>query len=247
MAVVWPLLAACCTSLSGADFLPRADEGGFVVDYLTPPGTALEETDRVLKKIERVLLETPEVAAIQRRTGSELGLFATPQNSGDVLVRLKARNQRDRSSEEIISDLRGRTYPSCTGASKSEFVQLLQDMLGDLEGNPTPIEVKILRRRCRTCSQNSGEQVEEALRQVDGLVRHRWCASAATPEITVANRFHRGRTTRLDRFSDGPTANQRRHGSAKSRRYSRRFGSGDISLSGALSGCGAVRMPGRLG
>src|SRR5204863_16636 len=82
------------------------DDAVVVGDYRTPPGTELEETDRLLKKIERVILATPVVASVQRRTGSELGLFATPQNSGDVLVRLKARSQRDRSSEEIISDLR---------------------------------------------------------------------------------------------------------------------------------------------
>ena len=75
----------------GSGFLPRADEGGFVVDYQTPAGTALEETDRQLQEIEAVLLKTPEVAAIQRRTGSELGLFATQQNTGDILVRLKPR------------------------------------------------------------------------------------------------------------------------------------------------------------
>ncbi len=64
----------------GTGFLPPADEGGFVIDYLTPPGSALEETDRQLKKVEDVLLKTPEVASIQRRTGSELGLFATQSN-----------------------------------------------------------------------------------------------------------------------------------------------------------------------
>ena len=63
--------------LVGTGFLPHADEGGFVIDYLTPAGTALEETDRQLRKVEQVLLKTPEVASIQRRTGSELGLFAT--------------------------------------------------------------------------------------------------------------------------------------------------------------------------
>jgi len=152
----------------GSGFLPHADEGGFVVDYLTPPGTALEETDRVLKKIERVLLETPEVAAIQRRTGSELGLFATPQNSGDVLVRLKARNQRDRSSEEIISALRDKLTEAAPGV-EIEFVQLLQDMLGDLEGNPTPIEVKIFGDDANVLAE-LGEQVEEALGKVEGLV-----------------------------------------------------------------------------
>ncbi len=152
----------------GSGFLPRADEGGFVVDYLTPAGTALEETDRQLKKVEEVLLKTPEVAAIQRRTGSELGLFATQQNSGDVLVRLKARNQRDRSSEEIISDLRDKLAEAAPGM-EIEFVQLLQDMLGDLEGNPTPIEVKIFGDDAAVLAE-LGEKVEEMLGKVEGLV-----------------------------------------------------------------------------
>src|SRR4029079_12555859 len=143
-------------------------EGGFVVDYRTPAGTALEETDRQLRKVEEVLLKIPEVAAIQRRTGSELGLFATPQNSGDVLVRLKARNPRDRSSEEIISDLRDKLAEAAPGM-EIEFVQLLQDMLGDLEGNPTPIEVKIFGDDANVLAE-LGEKVEAMLGKVEGLV-----------------------------------------------------------------------------
>jgi CzcA family heavy metal efflux pump len=152
----------------GSGFLPRADEGGFVVDYRTPSGTALEETDRQLKKVEAVLLKTPEVAAIQRRTGSELGLFATQQNSGDVLVRLKPRNQRDRSSEEVISDLRDKLTEAAPGM-EIEFVQLLQDMLGDLEGNPTPIEVKVFGDETTVLAE-LGEKIEEMLGKVEGLV-----------------------------------------------------------------------------
>jgi CzcA family heavy metal efflux pump len=123
-------------------FLPAMDEGGFVIDYLTPPGTALEETDRVIRRIERILAATPEVAAFSRRTGSEMGLFATAQNKGDVLVRLKPRDQRSRSAEEIISALRPRLQEAAPGVD-IEFVQLLQDMIGDLEGVSSPIEVKI--------------------------------------------------------------------------------------------------------
>jgi multidrug efflux pump subunit AcrB len=91
---------------TGTGFLPVADEGGFVVDYLTPAGMTLEETNRRLEKVEAILTKTPEVASYVRRTGSELGMFATQMNSGDVLVRLKARADRDRSSDEIINDLR---------------------------------------------------------------------------------------------------------------------------------------------
>lgn len=152
----------------GSGFLPHADEGGFVIDYQTPAGTALEETDRQLRKVEDVLLKTPEVAAIQRRTGSELGLFATQSNSGDVLVRLKARGRRSRSSDEIISELREKLAEAAPGMD-IEFVQLLQDMLGDLEGNPTPIEVKIFGDDAAVLAE-IGEQVEEMLGKVPGVV-----------------------------------------------------------------------------
>ncbi|HZI93686.1 MAG TPA: efflux RND transporter permease subunit, partial [Patescibacteria group bacterium] len=122
-------------------FLPQMDEGGFVVDYLSPPGSALERTDLMVKKIEKLLAATPEVASYSRRTGSELGLFATQQNKGDILVRLKPRSQRSRSAEEIIDDLRPQMH-ELSPELDIEFVQLLQDMIGDLEGNPTPVEVK---------------------------------------------------------------------------------------------------------
>jgi CzcA family heavy metal efflux pump len=142
----------------GTGFLPPADEGGFVIDYLTPAGSALEETDRQAKAIERILAQTPEVASYSRRTGSELGLFATQLNKGDILVRLKPRGQRSRSSEEIISDLRPK-LAEATPATEIEFVQLLQDMLGDLEGSPTPIEVK-----------QTAEPVEDMLGKITGVV-----------------------------------------------------------------------------
>ncbi len=152
----------------GTGFLPPADEGGFVIDYLTPAGTALDETDRQVRAIEKVLTGTPEVAAYSRRTGSELGLFATPQNTGDVLVRLKPRRARRRSADEIISDLRPKLQQAAPLAA-IEFVQLQQDMLGDLEGNPTPIEVKIFGDDPAVLEEAS-EPVEKMLESTEGVV-----------------------------------------------------------------------------
>ena len=62
----------------GSGFLPAADEGGFVIDYLTPAGMALEDTDARLKRVEAILTTTPEVASYVRRTGSELGNVCDP-------------------------------------------------------------------------------------------------------------------------------------------------------------------------
>lgn len=152
----------------GTGFFPAADEGGFVLDYLTPAGSALAETDRQVRAIERVIASTPEVASYSRRTGSELGLFATGQNTGDVLVRLKPRNQRGRSSDEIISDVRARVH-EVAPLVDVEFVQLLQDMLGDLEGNAEPIEVKIFGDDPNRLAELA-EPVEAMMGKVAGIV-----------------------------------------------------------------------------
>jgi CzcA family heavy metal efflux pump len=172
VAVVVAILLAAAPialfSVIGSGFLPPADEGGFVVDYLTPAGSALDETDRQVKAMERVIAATPEVAAYSRRTGSELGLFATAQNTGDILVRLKPRGERDRSADEIIADMRPRLREAAPLA-EIEFVQLLQDMLGDLEGAPTPIEIKIFGDDPERL-EALARPVEEMLHTIDGVV-----------------------------------------------------------------------------
>ncbi len=152
----------------GTGFLPAADEGGFVIDYLTPAGSALEETDQQLRIIEGILKQTKDVATFSRRTGSELGLFATQQNTGDILVRLKPRGDRDRSADEIISDLRDK-FAEAVPETEIEFVQLLQDMLGDLEGNPEPIEVKVFGDDPDVLG-DLAEQIEPKLEKIQGVV-----------------------------------------------------------------------------
>jgi CzcA family heavy metal efflux pump len=172
VAVAFSAIVAVATTLLyfqvGSGFFPEADEGGFVLDYLTPAGSALEETDRQVRAIERVISATPEVASYSRRTGSELGLFATAQNTGDILVRLKPRRQRTRAADEVISDIRERVHEAAPLVDV-EFIQLLQDMLGDLEGSPEPIEIKIFGDdpdRLATLA----APVEEMLNSVSGVV-----------------------------------------------------------------------------
>jgi len=167
VAVILAAAGAVLFSRLGTGFLPEADEGGFVIDYLSPPGSAIEETNRILQPVERILQQTPDIAAFTRRTGSELGLFATQQNKGDILVRLKPRGER-RPAEEIISDLRDKLKEAAPRLD-IEFVQLLQDMLGDLEGAPTPIEVKVFGDDPERLAEIS-EQVQSMLEGVKGVV-----------------------------------------------------------------------------
>ena len=123
-------------------FLPEIDEGAFVLDYYTPGGTALVETDRMVHVAEDILMKTPEVEGISRRTGAELGLFATEQNVGDIVVRLKPPGERQRSSAEVIDESRV-TIESAVPRLRIEFVQILSDVINDLAGAARPVEVKL--------------------------------------------------------------------------------------------------------
>jgi CzcA family heavy metal efflux pump len=126
----------------GTGFLPEMDEGAFVLDYWTPGGTALTETDRQLRIIEKILAETPEVVGSSRRTGAEMGLFATQLNRGDIAVRLTAPGRRTRTSEEIIDDIRTRINAAVPRV-RIEFVQILADVIGDLAGGARPVEIRL--------------------------------------------------------------------------------------------------------
>ena len=123
-------------------FLPTMDEGAFVLDFFMPPGTSLDETDRQARKIDHVLATTRGVETFTRRTGAEMGpAAATQQSRGDIIVRLAPRGQRD-DVYAIIDAVRGRVAEEVPEA-RCEFIQVMQDMLDDLSGNPRPIEVRI--------------------------------------------------------------------------------------------------------
>jgi CzcA family heavy metal efflux pump len=149
-------------------FLPEMDEGGYVLDYLTPPGTSLAETNILVQKVEQRIAAMPETASFSRRTGAEMGLYATQQNRGDILVKMKLRSQRKRSTQEEMEDMRSQIAENVPGLDV-EFTQILQDMLGDLEGSPEPVELKIFGNDMTTL-ERLAEEVAPKLQKIPGLV-----------------------------------------------------------------------------
>jgi len=121
-------------------FLPEMDEGSIVLDYASPPGTSLDETDRMLREAEKIIRSVPEVSAYSRRTGTQMGFFITEPNNGDYLIQLKT--QRKRTTEEVIAEIRRRIEAS-QPVLRIDFGQVITDMLGDLMTSVQPVEVKI--------------------------------------------------------------------------------------------------------
>jgi len=124
----------------GSGFMPVMDEGGFILDYRSEPGTSLSETDRLLRQVEKILRATPEVQTYSRRTGLQLGGGITEADEGDFFVRLKP--QRSRGIEEVMTDVRQRVEATVPGL-EVEMAQLMEDLIGDLTAVPQPIEIKI--------------------------------------------------------------------------------------------------------
>ena len=121
-------------------FLPEMDEGSIILDYESPPGTSLEETDRMLKEVEKIIIKIPEVEAYSRRTGTQMGFFITEPNRGDYLIQLK--KDRSKTSNAIIDEIRQKVEAT-QPALRIDFGQVIGDMLGDLMSSVSPIEVKI--------------------------------------------------------------------------------------------------------
>lgn len=140
-------------------FLPDMDEGSIVLDYNSPPGTSLQETDRMLKEVEKLIVKIPEVATYSRRTGTQMGFFITEPNTGDYLIQLKADHKR--SSEEVINEIRLQ-IEATQPALKVDFGQVIGDMLGDLMSSTQPIEVKIFG--------NDQQKLQDLSKQVAAVV-----------------------------------------------------------------------------
>ncbi|MDB4950645.1 MAG: acriflavin resistance protein [Gemmatimonadetes bacterium] len=167
----------------GTGFLPEMDEGAFVLDYFTPGGTALAETDREVHVIEGILRKVPEVEATSRRTGAELGLFATEQNVGDMVVRLKPQGQRDRTIFQVIEDVRGQVTKAVPRVH-IEFVQILSDVINDLAGSANPVEIKIFGDQLDRMEAYA-QTISKPLEKVDGLVDLFNGVSEPAPELIL--------------------------------------------------------------
>jgi len=146
-------------------FLPEMDEGSIVLDYKTPPGTSLEETDKILREAEKIIVSVPEVEAYSRRTGTEMGFFITEPNSGDYLIQLK--KNRDKTTNDVIEELRQK-IESTQPALRVDFGQVIGDMLGDLMASIQPVEIKIFGNDQKKLQELS-RQTSEIIAEIPGI------------------------------------------------------------------------------
>ncbi|SEA47619.1 heavy metal efflux pump, CzcA family [Arachidicoccus rhizosphaerae] len=177
-------------------FLPQMDEGSVVLDYASPPGTTLEETDRMLHQIEKIITANPSVEAYSRRTGTQLGFFITEPNTGDYLIQLK--KNRSVTTDEVINSLR-QQIEATQPALRVDFGQVMGDMLGDLMESAQPIEIKVFGSDQKVIQQYS-RQIAAILNSVKGTADVFDGITIAGPSLMVHPDF-----MRLSQYGITPT------------------------------------------
>jgi CzcA family heavy metal efflux pump len=183
IAGVMVLIAAIVLILPALEtgFLPEMDEGSIVLDYASPPGTSLEETDRMLREAEKIIVNVPDVATYSRRTGTQMGFFITEPNTGDYLIQLK--EDRSRSTDEVINQIRQKIEAS-QPALTIDFGQVITDMLGDLMSSVQPVEIKIFgddKRRLQELSR----QVANEITSIEGTADVFDGITIAGPSVSI--------------------------------------------------------------
>ena len=176
-------------------FLPEMDEGSIVLDYNSPPGTSLEETDRMLRESEKIISSIPEVETYSRRTGTQMGFYITEPNRGDYLIQLK--RKRKKTTEAVINDIR-KKIESTQPALRIDFGQVIGDMLGDLTSSVDPVEVKIFGNDNYKLREYS-KQVSEVIKTVKGTADVFDGIVIAGPSISIEPDY-----TRLAQFGLTP-------------------------------------------
>jgi CzcA family heavy metal efflux pump len=163
-------------------FMPEMDEGSFVLDYQMPVGTSLEQTDKVMRRVESVLQKTPDIEGYIRRTGAELGFFATEAYTGDCLIVLKPQGQR-RPMDEVIDALRDEIKDEVPEL-EIEFVPMIHDQVDDLAGADKEIEVKVFGSD-QAVLRKLATEVGEVMEKIHGLADINTNVLMGNPDIVV--------------------------------------------------------------
>jgi len=147
-------------------FLPEFDEGGFVMDFNALPGTSLAEASRVLDEVEQSIRTNADVEGYSRRLGTQLGPFITEPYRGDYLIKLKA--DREHTTEEVLDEMRhdfNQRFPMI----RWDFHGYLEDLIGDLQMNPDPIQIYLYSPDLNWLETNA-PGVEAEIKNVAGVV-----------------------------------------------------------------------------
>ena len=167
----------------GSDFMPKLDEGAFLIQTVLPPEASLDEVDRVNHRVEDALRTFPEVEDVVRRTGrAERSEDPMPHTWSDVLVILKPGVGR---SPDKLEDAMRKKLQSVAGATALFTTPLGMRIDEGLGGTPADISVRIFGSDLDKLAA-LGERVQELMRGLKGIEDLRIEKLTGMPQLKVS-------------------------------------------------------------
>ena len=180
------ILSLCLIPFIGTEFMPLGDRPMLILQLKMPPGTSLEETNKVVGQIEDVILELEGVESASSFGGLTeggkmdvgIGFGSAGVNEATIMIKLKDKKDRQLSSQEIQEIIR-KNLPGIRGAEIS-FTDMGQEMLGS--GNP--IEIKVFGKDLSQLKKVGGK-IAEKISQIKGVRDVKNSLAEGKPEIAI--------------------------------------------------------------
>jgi len=165
----------------GRDFLPPFNEGSFTINVSTLPGVSLEESDRMGRQAEKLLMQVPEIQTVARKTGrAELDEHALGVNVSEIEAPfvLKGRNR-----EEVTDDIR-KKLSSISGANIEIGQPISHRIDAMLSGTEANIAIKLFGTDLNRMFYY-GTQIKSAINGIPGLVDLKVEQQIERPQLTI--------------------------------------------------------------
>lgn len=151
----------------GRGFLPSFNEGSLTINVSTLPGISLEESDRLGREAEKIILSMPEISTVARKTGrAELDEHSLGVNVSEIEAPYKLDNGRDR--KELLADLR-HELSHLPGANIEIGQPISHRIDAMLSGTEAQIAIKLFGDDL-TRLYNIGNKIKSTVSSVDGVV-----------------------------------------------------------------------------
>ena len=165
----------------GRSFLPGFNEGSFTINVSTLPGISLEESDKIGKRAEELLMQVPEIQTVARKTGrAELDEHALGVNVSEIEAPFEL---QDRSREEVMNDVRQK-LSSITGTNIEIGQPISHRIDAMLSGTEANIAIKLFGTDLNQLFM-TGNQIKDAVNGIPGLVDLKVEQQIERPQLTI--------------------------------------------------------------
>lgn len=165
----------------GRSFLPSFNEGSFTINVSSLPGISLEESDRMGRRAEALLMQIPEIQTVARKTGrAELDEHALGVNVSEIEAPFVL---KDRSRDEVMNDVR-KKLSTISGANIEIGQPISHRIDAMLSGTEANIAIKLFGTDLNLMF-TVGNQIQAAIKDIPGLVDLKVEQQIERPQLTI--------------------------------------------------------------